>query len=106
MKNSLIKFYLPFFLCKAAAAAADFKSVQNPFTATNPFNPLYEDPLTYSAYNNYNWATKVPSPLQKPPFTWSTASLFPTATGSNSLSNSGSTGQSTCHYGAATPYYR
>ncbi|CAG7828214.1 unnamed protein product [Allacma fusca] len=70
----------------AAAAAADFKSVQNPFTTT-PFNPLYEDPLTYSAYNSYNnW--KVPSPLQKPTFAWpaaASAALFqtPQSQGSN-----------------------
>jgi paired-like homeodomain transcription factor 2 len=90
----------------AAAAAADFKSVQNPFTTTNPFTPLYEDPLTYSTYNNYNWAAKVPSPLQKPAFAWPTASAlgFPPS-GGNSLTNSSGSSQSTCHYGAAAPYY-
>ena len=96
----------------AAAAAADFKSVQNPFTATNPFNPLYEDPLTYSAYNNYNWATKVPSPMHQKAaaFAWPTASAlnacFPSTGAANTLTNSSGTGQSTCHYGAGAPYYR
>ena len=91
----------------AAAAAADFKSVQNPFTTT-PFNPLYEDPLTYSAYNSYNnW--KVPSPLhQKPAFAWpaaASAALFqtPQSQGSNTPCPYNAVGTAAA---AAAGYYR
>lgn len=101
----------------AAQAAADLRSVQNPFTGTNPFNTLYEDPLVQSysaAYNNYNWAAKVPSPMhQKASFAaWPTAAsaaltaCFPATGTGNSFANTAAAGPSASHYGAAAPYYR